>query len=58
MAYEVAFDDQADRQRRELPKAAWAELAAALDGLVADPYSGPRYDPRLPPDFRTASFGA
>jgi plasmid stabilization system protein ParE len=58
VAYEVAFDDQADRQRRELPRAARAELADALEALAEDPYSGPRYDPRLPPDFRTASFGS
>jgi plasmid stabilization system protein ParE len=58
VAYEVAFEDQADRQRRDLPKTARAELAAALEGLAEDPYSGPQYDPRLPPDFRTASFGA
>jgi plasmid stabilization system protein ParE len=58
VAYEVAFDDQADRQQRELPKTARAELAATLEDLAENPYSGPRYDPRLPPDFRSAPFGA
>jgi plasmid stabilization system protein ParE len=58
VAYEVAFDDQADRQRRDLSKMARVELAVALEDLAEDPYSGPRYDPRLPPDFRTAPFGA
>ena len=39
------------------PKTARAGLAAALGHLTQDPHSGPRYDPRLPPDFRTAPFG-
>jgi plasmid stabilization system protein ParE len=56
--YEVAFHDQADRQQRELPKSVTAELAAALEELAEDPYSGPRYDPRQPPELRTAPFGA
>jgi plasmid stabilization system protein ParE len=55
VAYEVAFDDQTDRQRRELLKTVRAELAAAVEDLAEDPYSGARYDPRLPPEFRTSA---
>lgn len=57
MPYEVALDDQADRQQRSLPAAARAGLAAALRQIAADPHVGTRYDPRHPPELRTMPFG-
>jgi hypothetical protein len=55
--YEVTFDDQALRQERALPPSTRAALAGVLEELATDPYSGARYDPRQPPEFRITPFG-
>ena len=57
MPYEVAFDEQALRQRRALPLEEKAALGDALRNVAADPYPGTRYDPRHPPELRTMAFG-
>jgi hypothetical protein len=55
--YRVEYSPQAQDQAAQLPPAARAALADAVEQLAVDPWQGAPYRPGYPPEYRLLPFG-
>jgi plasmid stabilization system protein ParE len=55
--YRVTYSSQAEAHADQLPPAARAALAEAIEQLAVEPWQGAPYRPGYPPEYRLLPFG-